>query len=464
VVGLVLAIGVLNLALGFVAAAALVDPPFGTLFRRRWTVPRFKFAWPRRVVRTQSLENRQVAAATTSPPDLPVAAEPKVVTPGAPEYSLTELHAQAPATIPGVDELPADWLKDLAAQGIVTQSFVEGAAHALRLEVCRYREQLIAADTRGRALTEAADASGLNHLAAELRRINADWLQKQATAAQMLSQRTGTFGDDESAAVSLEQVLLDQAAELKSLNTNLEAFNALAEADGGGKYLLDQVATLVDQAHALRDRMLDLLATMLRTTKSLEQISTAGQLDAATGLPNRTGLEAIFEAWWRDDPERSRPLSAVLIDIDRFGRLNQRQSIRAGDETIVALSRVFDEFIRKDRGYDRMALVGGESFLMILGDTGPHEALTTAERLRQTVEATTFDNQGTEFEVTLSCGVIEINRLDTVTAIIARAAETLKFAKKSGRNRCALDKGGGPSSLEPPQFPVKGRVIKLPNL
>ena len=37
----------------------------------------------------------------------------------------------------------------------------------------------------------------------------------------------------------------------------------------------------------------------------------------------------------------------------------------------------------------------------------------------------------------------------------------MKFAKKSGRNRCALDKGDGPTLLDPPQFPVKGRVVAL---
>ena len=42
-----------------------------------------------------------------------------------------------------------------------------------------------------------------------------------------------------------------------------------------------------------------------------------------------------------------------------------------------------------------------------------------------------------------------------------RAVETLKFAKKAGRNRCALDKGDGPTMLDPPQFPVKGRAVSL---
>src|SRR5205085_689196 len=62
---------------------------------------------------------------------------------------------------------------------------------------------------------------------------------------------------------------------------------------------------------------------------------------------------------------------------------------------------------------------------------------------------------------TLSCGVIEVARGESSTQLVQRAHDALRFAKRAGRNRCALDEGKGPTMLDPPQFPVKNRVISL---
>ena len=105
--------------------------------------------------------------------------------------------------------------------------------------------------------------------------------------------------------------------------------------------------------------------------------------------------------------------------------------------------------------------MGGDKFLLLQGDVGPHQALTAAERLRQAIEATTFENEGTEFDLTISCGVIEVGHTESSLELVRRAFEAMRFAKKAGRNRCALDKGNGPSMLDPPQFPVKARLVPL---
>jgi diguanylate cyclase len=447
VIAVVLVVGILNLAVGYLAAVALAESPPWNRWRLR--APRLslaKFKKPRGDVK----DSHEPSAA---PPDL-----------GAPSAAAkTTAAAPAPpaATIAGVAELPGEWLAQLAAAGIVAESFVEGVAQVLRLEVMHYRERLLATESRCRALIASADAAGLQLLGDDLRVLNLEWLEKQIAAAKMLSQRSGRLGDHETAAADLEQALVDQAAEIRGACTQLETHDALSGADGGGKLLLDQTTVLLNHAHALRDRMLDLLATLLRTGQRLEVLGAASQVDPLTGMTNRIGLEAALAAWWREDPERSRLLSVILIDIDRFARLNQRLGTKAGDRTIAAVGRLCDETLRKDGGYERLALRGAESLVIVMGDTGPHQALTTAERLRQTVEAATFDNDGVEFELTLSCGVIEVGRSETVRELLSRAGETAKYAKRAGRNRCAIDEGQGPQTLEPPQFPVKGRIVKL---
>jgi diguanylate cyclase (GGDEF)-like protein len=364
-------------------------------------------------------------------------------------------------TIASVDELPAQWLEQLAQSGIVPKSFVEASAHVIRLEVGRYREQLLTAESRARANLALHDAGALKLVADDLRFINQDWLDKQSTAVELLAQRTGRLGEHEDVAKDVEQALLDQAAQIQTICPVLDGLEFGAEVEGAGQQLLAKLSTLVDAAHVLRDRMLDLLALLLRAGGQLDSLSKNVQLDYLTGIPNRIGAEALFDSWLREDPSRSRPFSAALVNVDRFARINQRLGTRGGDRAIAALSRVLADLIRKDRGFDRLARTVGESFLLLFGDTGPHSALTALERVRQTIEATTFDDEGAQFDLTISGGVVEAAPGESAAAIYRRALRALFFAKKAGRNRCALDEGTGPTTIAPPQLAVQGRLVNL---
>jgi diguanylate cyclase len=438
VLSFIFLVAILNLGLGYVAAIALVEPPLWSGLSELW----------RRRKDTTAEELAlllDAAEDTTGPAVLP-----------------EELVANASAAaVAGIEELPEDWLAQLAAEGIVAQTFVEASAHVLRLEVGRYREQLIATEIRTRGGAELRDAEALKRLIDDLRVLNQDWLDKQTAAADTLTQRAGRLGDHEKAAESLEQVLLDQAAQIRSACAALESLDPAAEAVTGSKKLLEQIATLLVHAHALRDGMLELLATLLRSGQSLQGFAPAIQGDPVTGLPNRVGLDLLLAGWFANDDQRTRPLSAILIDVDRFGRINQRFGTPVGDRTIAAIGRLIEETLVKDRGFERLVRVSGEAFMLLQGDVGPHQALTAAERLRQSIEATTFDDDSREFDLTVSCGVIEVKTNESSVDLVRRCIDTLKFAKKAGRNRCALDKGDGPTMLDPPQFPVKGRVVSL---
>jgi diguanylate cyclase len=451
VVAFFFVLAVLNVALGYCAALALVEPPLWNTWNIRWPRP---LTAPRPDPPTE---------ASPPPTRLQSAAAPKPAAVQPPPIQAGDLR-DAPSTPPivaGFDELPPDWLAQLAVEGIVAQTFVDATAHVLRLEVGRYREQLVIAECRTRSYAADGHITELRRLSDELRYLNQDWLDKQTAAADMLAQRAGRLGDHEQAAGILEQVLLDQASQIRTVCDSVQSLEMGSNAELAGRQLLEQIASLLTFAHSLRDRIIDLLATLIRDGRVLDTFGATMQRDPFTGLPNRIGLEAILAAWWREDTGRTRMLSAIAIDLDRFGRINQRLGTRSSDRAIVAIARLIDETLTKDRGFERLIRIGGEAFMILQGDVGPHQALTAAERLRQAIEATTFDDEGTEFDLTITCGVIEVAHTESSLDLVRRALDTLRFAKKAGRNRCALDKGDGPAMLDPPQFPVKGRVVNL---
>jgi diguanylate cyclase (GGDEF)-like protein len=437
--GFVFVLAIANLFLGYFAAASLAEsPPWGGFLDRL----------RRKVGRAGSVRLPNVFGAAGG-------------NRSAKAVALAEVGQEGRPTVAGLDELPAGWLVQLASEGIVAETFVEATAHVLRLDISRHRDQLVVAETRAREAAGRRDAATLTKLASELRLLIGEWLDGQTSAAEMLAQHNGRLGDHEQAAAALEQALLDKAAQIRTASGVLDSLANVKEVEIRGKQLVEQITTLLLQVHNLRDRITDLLATLIRVGAKLDVLPAAVQNDFPTGKSNRIGLESLLASWWAEDKERTRPLSAILIDVDRFGRANQRLGTRCGDLVLIALAQLIDETIVKDTGFERLIRIAGDKFLILQGDVGPQQALTTAERLRQAIEVSTFEDEDAEFELTISCGVIDGGRSTSSLDLVRRAYETLRFAKKAGRNRCALDRGDGPTMLDPPQFPVKARTIGL---
>ena len=434
-VGFVLLLGVMNLALGYGVAIALADPPFlGALQSFR-------------ALKAELAKLRASGRKNSS---------------GDKDDSATDGAAPAPQVEEaGINELPRQWLDQLIQEDIHPNSFVEAAAQVLRLDVGRYREQLLMAEWRARQALAAVDAPGLMQLRDDMKVFNTDWLAEQTQAASLLSERRGRLGIYEKTGADLEQVLLDQAAQIKAMCANVDGLDFQLDLQTACKRLLLDHGKLIDLAHTLRDQMHEVLAVILRNEKRLDSIPRNLQTDAATGLLNRTGIEVLFDEWWREEANRGRLVSLVLVDIDRFARLNERLGTRTGDRALHSFGQLLMEFVRRDRGFDRVGRLSGQSFLIFLGDTGPHHATSTIERIRQTLEATTFDYQGSEFELTISSGVVEINRDEQVGDLLKRLTQTAHEAKKGGRNRTAIDEGQGPEPIDPPQYQVKARVISI---
>ncbi len=438
----VLVVGLLNMALGFALAVVLANPVGWQL---RW--PR----WMKRIAcgPLALLTRKQADAESDSTESAPGSSAR-----GARENLLT-------AEESALDELPRSWLEELKSDGVHVESFVEGLLHSLRLEVGKYREQLIVAEGRLKQSQTSRSADGLALTASDLKVINQDWLERLHTAAQLLQSKRGKLDQFESMAEGLEPLLLDQAGQVDSICASISDVNVADDIDGAARQIAQHLAGLVDLAHVLRDRIQGNVATMMRAQGRLHTLNRNQQFDEGTGLLNRTGLELLFDDWWKDDPQRLRLLSVAVIDIDRFGKLNERLGTRTGDRVLNAFGKVLADMVRKDRGFDRYARLGGQSFLLFYGDIGPRNASVAADRVRQSLEAVTFDYQGNKFELSASCGAIEVGNMETIDDVLRRVALATKEAKRAGRNRTCLDEGEGPKPIEPPKYEVQGRVIQV---
>ena len=152
--------------------------------------------------------------------------------------------------------------------------------------------------------------------------------------------------------------------------------------------------------------------------------------DALTQLLNRRGLERAGAVAWDRAARAGLPLSAMVLDVDHFKRINDEQGHAAGDEVLRRMGALLRT---RTRDEDVVARLGGEEFL-VLSTCVPDNVDVFAERLRRTIET----ELGT---VTVSIGVhTEPATLDAawpeaVWAMVNTADHALYRAKEAGRNR-----------------------------
>lgn len=157
-------------------------------------------------------------------------------------------------------------------------------------------------------------------------------------------------------------------------------------------------------------------------------------VDVLTGLHNRRWLDDVFARQLARCTEEGHDLSLIMVDADHFKSYNDTQGHLGGDCALRALGAVIIDNIRPN---DLAARYGGEEFAILLPNTSLAKAVTMAERLRIEVEKmpiTAPDNRSLP-SITVSLGLAEMQKGDTLATLIASADAALYRAKQKGRNR-----------------------------
>lgn len=168
-------------------------------------------------------------------------------------------------------------------------------------------------------------------------------------------------------------------------------------------------------------------ALLKRYNTRLLELSTTDKL---TGLYNRQKIdEKLNEEQQKVNRYESYHCSVMMIDVDFFKHINDTFGHQEGDAVLQTLAEVMKKTLRHT---DTIGRWGGEEFIVILSHTSRDEALRAAEHLREEVEHYPF---GFERGITISIGLGQLIRTQSVHENIAHIDEALYKAKNSGRNR-----------------------------
>ncbi|MCX6641540.1 MAG: GGDEF domain-containing protein [bacterium] len=190
----------------------------------------------------------------------------------------------------------------------------------------------------------------------------------------------------------------------------------------------------------------ELIASKRRAEELAEQLAAANtklqdmaNIDGLTQINNRRVFQNLIAREFYRSNRYGHPLSCIMIDLDNFKLINDREGHLVGDQVLRGVANALQNSLRKS---DFLARYGGEEFVAILPEADQKAATIIAEKLRKAVENHFFDIETRQIKVTISLGVSTFCRETHFAedeALIERADVNLYHAKRHGRNRYWTD-------------------------
>ncbi len=200
-----------------------------------------------------------------------------------------------------------------------------------------------------------------------------------------------------------------------------------------------QAITSTLEARRARERgKLARLGIQLRAmTQEVDALRRETMLDPLTGLANRKAFDENVERAGQLHTLTNEEACLLLVDIDLFKQINDRNGHPAGDAVLRGIASCFARtFLRRT---DFVARYGGDEFGVVLADTTHADAQRLGERLRLAVDGLAFPEIDPVLKVTVSVGVAELRRGEPATDWVQRADRALYQAKQTGRDRLVVD-------------------------
>ncbi len=171
--------------------------------------------------------------------------------------------------------------------------------------------------------------------------------------------------------------------------------------------------------------------TITRLKLEIEKLERESNIDPLTKTYNRRVLIKDLEDIIEVGKERTLDMQVILFDADDFKNINDTFGHIAGDKTLIYITRLIQNSIRKGI---RIYRYGGEEFIIILNRTQLKDGIKVAERIIKNADESKLLYKGNTINLTLSAGITNHLKGDSAETIIDRADNALYLAKKAGKN------------------------------
>lgn len=184
----------------------------------------------------------------------------------------------------------------------------------------------------------------------------------------------------------------------------------------------DEDFRFVFMVQDIHDNTVELMSTL----KKYEELASK---DTLTSIYNHGRIETEIRNAIESKKRKQQNTSIMMIDIDFFKSVNDRFGHSVGDATLVRFVNTILDII-KARGAV-LGRWGGEEFVVVLYDADAENSFIFAEKLRNQVAETDFENVG---HITCSIGITQIDIDDDFGNAFDRMDKAVYEAKSAGRN------------------------------
>jgi two-component system, cell cycle response regulator len=125
-------------------------------------------------------------------------------------------------------------------------------------------------------------------------------------------------------------------------------------------------------------------------------------VDPATGTHVRDFLMQHLRQALKRGQRTGSPLALIMVDVDRFKRINDGHGHPTGDRALEAVAHTLRESVRDT---DLVGRYGGDEFIVLLPDTPPEGAATVANRIHRRSSTLELPVENGSIPISLSVGV-----------------------------------------------------------
>ncbi len=181
-------------------------------------------------------------------------------------------------------------------------------------------------------------------------------------------------------------------------------------------------------------RIIELENKNKRLQKKLEKLARE---DSLTGFLNKKNIHERLEEELSRGLREQQPISAVLLDIDRFKQINDTYGHNVGDQVLLEIAGRLRENVRR---HDHIGRYGGDEILVLLWHTSTEHLRIVADRLCACISREPIPTDAGPVKVTVSVGGASSEDHFNISAedMIKVADLALYDAKHQGRDRVEI--------------------------
>ncbi|SDS32416.1 diguanylate cyclase (GGDEF) domain-containing protein [Halopseudomonas litoralis] len=169
-----------------------------------------------------------------------------------------------------------------------------------------------------------------------------------------------------------------------------------------------------------------------RTGRQRQRLRTLANMDPLTGVGNRRTLTREMEIALASHNRHGTPFGLLLLDLDNFKCINDRQGHVEGDRVLVEFAQLTRNASRRS---DRLFRLGGEEFVLLMSNIDQAGLESAANSIVRTI-STHLRSAGRP--VTVSIGGALLDAGDDSISWLNKADACMYRAKHGGRNRCVV--------------------------